>query len=78
VTPDPVNVMSRLLQPVSLEDAADVDAARTSTSALTLYRALMESLEPVDQQWVLDAVARQRRAETEAEARGESIPRPTW
>jgi hypothetical protein len=78
VTPDPVDVYPQVRHAIRLDDAFEVDEGRTSTAAATLYRALMESLEPQDQQWVLEAVARQRQAEAEAEARGESIARPTW
>ena len=44
----------------------------------SLYRALLESLEPADQQWVLDVVVRQREAEAEGDATGQAFPRAMW
>ena len=45
---------------------------------LSLYLALLDSLEQPDRQWVVDVVARQRLAEHEGDLTGEPHPRAMW
>jgi len=44
----------------------------------SLYRVLLDSLEPHDRQWVIDIVARQRQAEREGDLSGDAHPRALW
>jgi hypothetical protein len=64
--------------PISLDQAAEVDEGRRTSSMTSLYRALLFSLPAEDQQWVLDVVAKHRQAAVEAEARGEPLAGPAW
>jgi hypothetical protein len=63
---------------ISLDDAAQVDEGRRTSSITSLYQALLGSLPEEDQRWVLDVVARHRQAEREAEERGETLAGPAW
>jgi hypothetical protein len=44
----------------------------------SIYRVLLDSLEPQDRQWVIDIVARERQAELEGDLSGEAHPRALW
>jgi hypothetical protein len=63
---------------LSLDDAAAVDERRRTSAVTSLYEALLRSMSTDDQRWVLDVVGRHRRAEREAEERGEVLPGPAW
>lgn len=79
--------MSRLLSPgedghepvgAVLDNAFTLDQQRNTGSTTSFYRALMNSLEPADQAWVEEVVARHRTLEREADARGETLPHAAW
>ena len=61
-----------------LDNAFGVEHQRNAGSTTSFYRALMHSLEPKDQAWVEEVVARHRALEREADARGETLPHAVW